>query len=155
MVLHLFLVKCVCLGGWGPRLQRYVTQEGQAFECYGALRGGVGGQNRKFLRYVFFERPLCLFDKILLSIVSVQLKSVPISLSQEGVQEVCIAANQQENLTQFCYLYQQFSKICSEDNSISTNAHISISISCTKYSHFCHLHYHICKPQNPCVYPLL
>ena len=57
MVLHLFLVKCVCLGG-GPRLQRYVTQEGHVFECYGALQGGWRGQNRKFLRYVFFELPL-------------------------------------------------------------------------------------------------
>ena len=64
-------MKCVCLGVGGPILQRYVKQGGHASECYGALRGGVGGQNRKFLRYVFFERPLCLFDKILLSIVSV------------------------------------------------------------------------------------
>ena len=51
----------LCVLGGGPRLQRYVTQGVQAFECYGALRWGWGGQNRKFLRHVFFERPLIPF----------------------------------------------------------------------------------------------
>ena len=35
----------VCGSGWGPRLGSHAS------ECYSALRGGLGGQNRKFLRY--------------------------------------------------------------------------------------------------------
>ena len=59
--MSIFNEVCVCVFlGKGPRLQRYVTQGGQASECYVALRGGLGGPNRKFLRYVFFERPLFL-----------------------------------------------------------------------------------------------
>ena len=58
-------MKCVCFGGEGdPRPKRYVTQGDQASECYGALRGG-GDQNRKFLRYVFFERPLYGFRELI------------------------------------------------------------------------------------------
>ena len=52
----------MCVLGKGPRLQRYVTQGGHASECYGALQGVVGGQNRKFFSYVFFERPLKLTE---------------------------------------------------------------------------------------------
>ena len=54
--MFLFLVKYVFFGGSETLALR--NAGGQAPECYGALRGGWRGEKRKFLRYVFFERPL-------------------------------------------------------------------------------------------------
>ena len=41
MVLHLFLVKCVCFFFWGgSETSALRNAGGHASECYGALRGG-------------------------------------------------------------------------------------------------------------------
>ena len=42
----------------GLRLQRYVSQGVKPLSVTVRYEGVWGGQNRKFLRYIFFERPL-------------------------------------------------------------------------------------------------